>query len=165
MLARDGPRGEPIATPSICRCIILIKLNSTEEVAVCISSTKTARGKGGRVSSPSYRALAQMSMVSVAFLLMFHSQILRSFALTGHLSSHSALSSYGLFASLALWQFSVSLRPLVQDLGSCLDSGASWSFAINPSLGRCRIATTTPAKLKLQMHSFVTIRVSKLRRS
>ena len=30
----------------------------------------------------------------------------------GHLSSHSALSSYGLFASLANWQFSVSLRPL-----------------------------------------------------
>ena len=44
MLARDGPRGEPIAMPSICRCIILLKLNSTEEVAVCISSTKTAQG-------------------------------------------------------------------------------------------------------------------------
>ena len=42
-------RGEPIATPSICRCIMLLKLNSTEEVAVCISSTKTARGKGGGV--------------------------------------------------------------------------------------------------------------------
>ena len=38
---------------------------------------------------------------------------------SGHLSSHSALSSYGLFASLALGQFSVSLRPLVQALGSC----------------------------------------------
>ena len=42
----------------------------------------------------------------------------------GHLSSHSALSSYGLFASLALWQFSVSLRPLVQALGSFPASGA-----------------------------------------
>ena len=37
----------------------------------------------------------------------------------GHLSSHSALSSYGLFAPLTLWRLSVSLRPLVQTLGSC----------------------------------------------
>ena len=36
----------------------------------------------------------------------------------GHLSSHSALSSYGLFASLTLWQISVSLQPLPQALGS-----------------------------------------------
>ena len=38
----------------------------------------------------------------------------------GHSSqdtSHSALSSYGLFAPLALWRLSVSLRPLVQALG------------------------------------------------
>ena len=34
------------------------------------------------------------------------------------LLSHCALSSYGLFAPLALWQLSVSLRPLVQALGS-----------------------------------------------
>ena len=34
----------------------------------------------------------------------------------GHLSSHFGLSSYGLFASLTLWQLSVSLRPLVQTL-------------------------------------------------
>ena len=66
----------------------------------------------------------------------------------GHLSSHSALSNYGLFASLALWQFSVSLRTLSQALGSCLVSGAPWSSAINPSLGKIRVSTTT-AKLKL----------------
>ena len=43
----------------------------------------------------------------------------------GHLSSHSALSSYGLFESLALWQFSVSVRPLVRALESYPASGAS----------------------------------------
>ena len=66
MLARDEPRGEPIATPSICQCIILLKLNSTEEVAVCISSTKTTREKGGGVSLPTYRASAQISMISAS---------------------------------------------------------------------------------------------------
>ena len=30
-----------------------------------------------------------------------------------HLSSHSALSSYGPFAPLALWRLSVSVRPMV----------------------------------------------------
>ena len=49
MLARAGPKGDPIATPSICLCIILLKLNSTEHVAVCINSTKILRGKGGGV--------------------------------------------------------------------------------------------------------------------
>ena len=42
----------------------------------------------------------------------------------GHHSSHSALSSYGLFAPLALWRLSVSLRPLVQALESFLVSSA-----------------------------------------
>ena len=40
----------------------------------------------------------------------------------GHLSSDSALSSYGLSAPFALWRLSVSLRPLFQALGSCLAS-------------------------------------------
>ena len=57
----------------------------------------------------------------------------------GHLSSHSALSSYGLFASLTLWRLSVSLRPLVQALGSFPASGAPWSSAMPPSLGRGRV--------------------------
>ena len=56
-----------------------------------------------------------------------------------HLSSHSALSSYGLFAPLTLWQLSVSLRPLVQTLGSCPASRAPWSFTMSPSLGRGRV--------------------------
>ena len=61
----------------------------------------------------------------------------------GHLSSHSALSSNGIDVPLALWRHSVSLRPLVQALGSCPASGAPWSSAMLPSLGRGRIATTT----------------------
>ena len=39
MLAKAGPSGEPIATPSICRCMLLLKVNFTEEVASCINST------------------------------------------------------------------------------------------------------------------------------
>ena len=54
-------------------------------------------------------------------------------------TSHSALSSYGLFAPLTLWRLSVSLRPLVQTLGSLPASGASWSSAMPPSLGRGRV--------------------------
>ena len=57
----------------------------------------------------------------------------------GHLSSHSALSSYGLFAPLTLWRLSVSLLPLVQTLGSCPASVAPWSSAMPPSLGRGRV--------------------------
>ena len=45
-------------------------------------------------------------------------------------SSHSALLRYGLFALLALWRLTVSLRPLVQALGSCPASGAPWSCII-----------------------------------
>ena len=62
-----------------------------------------------------------------------------------HLLSHSALSSYGLFAHLALWQLSVSLRPLVQAMGSCPASSAPWCSAIFPPLGRGRVTTTTTA--------------------
>ena len=57
----------------------------------------------------------------------------------GHLSFHSALSSYRLFARLTFWRLSISLRPLVQTLGSCLASGAPWSSAMPPSLGRGRV--------------------------
>ena len=50
----------------------------------------------------------------------------------GQLSSHSSLSSYGLFASLTLWRLFVPLRSLVQVLGSCPASGAPWSSAMSP---------------------------------
>ena len=42
-------------------------------------------------------------------------------------------------APLTLWRLSVSLRPLVQTLGSCPVSGAPWSSAIPPSIGRGRV--------------------------
>ena len=82
----------------------------------------------------------------------------------GHHSSHSALSNYELFASLALRQFAVSLRPLSQALLSFPTSGAPWFSTINQSLEKGRVTITT-AKLKLQTHYYVTKRVSKFRRS
>ena len=42
-----------------------------------------------------------------------------------------------------LFSDSVSLRSLVQALGSCPASGAPWSSAMPPSLGRGRVTTTT----------------------
>ena len=42
----------------------------------------------------------------------------------------------------SLFGDSVSLRPLVQTLGSCPASGAPWSSAMPPSLGRSRVTTT-----------------------
>ena len=61
---------------------------------------------------------------------------------SGHLSSHSALSNYGLFAPPALWRLSVSLLFVVETLGSCSAFGAPWSSATLSFLGRGRIATT-----------------------
>ena len=46
-------------------------------------------------------------------------------------------------APLVFWRLSVSLRPLVQALGSCPASGAPWPFAMPPSLGRGLVTTTT----------------------
>ena len=55
---------------------------------------------------------------------------------TSHLILHCpAMDS----APLTLWRLSVSVRPLVQTLGSCPDSGAPWSSAMPPSLGRGRV--------------------------
>ena len=61
--------------------------------------------------------------------------------------------------------FGDSLRPLVQALESCPASGARWSTAMPPSLGRGRVTTTTTAKLKLQTHYYVTKGDIKFRRS
>ena len=55
----------------------------------------------------------------------------------------------------------LSLRSLAQVLGSFPTSGAPWSSAINPSLGRDRATT---AKLNLHTHYYVTKGVSKFRR-
>ena len=81
---------------------------------------------------------------------------------TSHLFLHCPAT--GSLRRVALWQFSVSLQSLVQALGSCLASGATWSSAIIPFLGRGRVTTTT-AKLKLQAHYYVTKGVSKFRHS
>ena len=60
-----------------------------------------------------------------------------------HLSSHSALYSYGLFAPLAIWRLFASLRPLMQARESCPASGAPWSSTMPPTLGRGRVTATT----------------------
>ena len=78
MLARDGPRGEPIATPSICRCIILLKLNSTEEVVqICANALYD-----GEITSPPFpRAVfvelmqTATSSVEFSFSNIMHRQI------------------------------------------------------------------------------------------
>ena len=66
----------------------------------------------------------------------------------GHLSSHSALSSYGLFAPLTYWRLSVSLQPLVQALESFQVCGAPWFSTMLPCFVRGRVTTTiTPTIL------------------
>ena len=107
-------------------------------LAVCSLSSTLQR------TQPSVKLLSLKNWQNQKFFM----QRLRT-PVPGHLSSHSALSSYGVFASSALWQFSVSLRPLSQALGSFPTSGAPWSSAMPPSLGRGR-ATTTTAKLKFE---------------
>ena len=65
MFANARPSGEPMVTPSICRYMLLLKLNSTEEVASCINSTKMSRRKDGfRKTLLLCRASAQVCMVS-----------------------------------------------------------------------------------------------------
>jgi len=65
MFANAGPSGEPMATLSICRYMLLLKLNSIDEVASCINSTKMSRGKDGFGKTLFlYRASAQICMVS-----------------------------------------------------------------------------------------------------
>ena len=46
-VAKAGPSGDPIATPSVCLYIVLVKLNSTEDVAFFIYSTNTSFGMIG----------------------------------------------------------------------------------------------------------------------
>ena len=42
MLAKAGPSGEPIETPSVCLYTMSLKLNSTPDVPLFINSMKTA---------------------------------------------------------------------------------------------------------------------------
>ena len=61
------PSSEPMATPLIWRYILLLKLNSIEEVAYFISSTNASCGIGGVVNvvKSSLSALEQIFLVSV----------------------------------------------------------------------------------------------------
>ena len=78
MFANAGPSGEPMATPSICRYMLLLKLNSIEEVASCINSTKMSRGKDGCGKTLlSYRASAQICMVSASGTLVKRLEMLK----------------------------------------------------------------------------------------
>ena len=47
MLAKAGLSGDPVATPSVCLCIVLLKLNSTGDVALFINSGNTSLGMTG----------------------------------------------------------------------------------------------------------------------
>ena len=47
MFAKAGLSGHPTATPSVCLYIMLLKLNSTEDVALFINSTSTSFGMIG----------------------------------------------------------------------------------------------------------------------
>ena len=65
MLAKAGPSGEPIATPSVCFYMMSLKLNFTPDVALFISSIKAALEISGCASESSqYKASTQMLMVS-----------------------------------------------------------------------------------------------------
>ena len=59
---------------------------------------------------------------------------------TSHLILHCPATDS---APLILWRLSISLRSLVQALGSCPVSGAPWSSAMPPSIGKDRVAPTT----------------------
>ena len=69
----------------------------------------------------------------------------------GHLSSHSALPSYEIFAPLTLWRLSVCIRFLFQVLGICPASEVPWSSAMPPSLGRGQVKTTTSRSIELKL--------------
>jgi len=71
MFANARPSVEPMATPSICRYMLLLKLNSTEEVASCINSTKVSLGKDGFGKTLLlHRASEQICMVSASGTLV-----------------------------------------------------------------------------------------------
>ena len=53
------------------------------------------------------------------------------------------------------WRFFVSLRPLVQTLGIWPASGASWSSAMPPSLGRGRVTTTATTSKSITRSLYV----------
>ena len=72
-VASAGPRGEPIATPSIWRNMVSLKENSTPEVASLISSLKESSLNvvvTGSILSFLYRASAQISITAASGTLV-----------------------------------------------------------------------------------------------
>ena len=86
---------------------IQIPSNSTEKLVLAVVSLVY-----GFKDTAFFQVLISLGLAELRILM----QRLRTLV-PGHLSSHSVLSSYGLFAPLALWRLSVSLRPLDQALG------------------------------------------------
>ena len=108
-----------------------------------------------RTCAPSSHSLCSLSSTlqrtqpSVKFLSLYDWQNQKSFLKPcGHSSqniSHLILHYLPATDSFrhSLFGDSVSLRPLVQALGFCPASGAPWSSAMPPSLGKGRVTTTT----------------------
>ena len=65
ILAKPESGGDPIATTSIWLNIILLKLNSTEDVAFFTNSTNTSLRMSGHVVDSSNRASEQISIASL----------------------------------------------------------------------------------------------------
>ena len=65
MFANAGPSGESITTPSVCLYVVSLKLNSTDDVALSISSINTAWGMGGAEEESLYKASVHMPIVSL----------------------------------------------------------------------------------------------------
>ena len=82
MLASAGLKGLPIATPSICLYIRLLKLNSTPQVAISMSSLKVSSGSGGQSISLQYKASAQVlsrgTLVNRLLMTNEHKNVLES---------------------------------------------------------------------------------------
>ena len=86
-------------------------------------------------------------LLSSLFLELAQSRILPASA-CGHPSQYTSYLILHCpatdFAPLALWRVSVSLRPLVQALGSSPASEAPWSFAMPSSFGRGHVTRRRP---------------------
>ena len=65
-----GPRLDPIATPSICRYMMLLKLNSTAEVAKFMRCLKTLFVNVGLGSALRNKTSQQISIVSSRGILV-----------------------------------------------------------------------------------------------
>ena len=65
MFANAGPIGKPIANPSVCLYIVSLKLNSTDDEALSISSINAAWEIRGVEEGSLDKASAHMPIVSL----------------------------------------------------------------------------------------------------